>query len=276
MEVPLQALADIRVGYPFRTRVVPDPQGETAIVQLSDLSGETLQTEKLTRVHLTEVKQHFCLRQHDILFRSRSTVNDATLLDVPPALPPGVSRVVAVAPIIIIRPRPVRDASIYKKHSLPPTAPTASAAYLHWLLNHPWMQSQLRARSTGDNAEVLRKGDLSDLPVPLPPREAQTLIMETAALLQQELRYRQQLIEDRRKMVEEALLQHARYIDTAYYERAYDTPDMPSLCEQEEEAYIGEECEASPEPPFRPDARMAATELATLMADLENDAAKRT
>lgn len=276
MEVLLQALAEIRVGYPFRTRVVPDPQGETAIVQLSDLNGETLRTDKLTRVHLAEVKPHFCLRQHDILFRSRSMVNDATLLDAPPALPPGVTRLVAVAPIIIIRPRRVREASIYKKYDLPPTAPTASAAYLHWLLNHPRTQSQLRARSTGDNAEVLRKGDLNDLPIPLPPREAQELIMETAALLQQELRYRQQLVEDRRRAVQDALLYHARHIDTAYYERTYDAPDMPSPCEQAEEDDIWTACDASPEPPFRPDARKAAAELETLLHDLENNAVKRT
>lgn len=275
MEVPLQALAELRVGYPFRTRVVPDPHGETAIVQLSDLTGETLRTEKLTRVHLTDVKQHFHLRRHDILFRSRSMVNDATLLDAPPVLPPGVTRLVAAAPIIIIRPRQVLDKATRKKHDLPPTAPAALAAYLHWLLNHPWTQSQLRSRSTGDNAEVLRKGDLSDLPIPLPPREAQALIMETAGLLRQELRYRRQLIEDRQKMVEDALLQHARHIDTAFYERSQDAPHMPPLCEQEEDAYFFASCEASPEPPFRPDARTAATELETLMADLTNDAAKR-
>ncbi|WP_300788183.1 hypothetical protein [uncultured Desulfovibrio sp.] len=270
MEVPLQALAELRVGYPFRTRVVPDPQGETAIVQLSDLSGETLHTDKLTRVHLTDVKPHFHLRRHDILFRSRSMVNDATLLDAPPKLPPGVKRLVAAAPIIIIRPRQVLEASIRKKLDLPPTSPAASAAYLHWLLNHPRTQSLLRSRSTGDNAEVLRKGDLSDLPIPLPPREAQALIMETAALLHQELRYRRQLIEDRRTMVEDALLHHARHIDTAFYERSQDAPDMPSLCEQEEEGDVS--CsDVAPEPPFRPDARTAAAELETLMADLADD-----
>lgn len=276
MEVPLQALAEIRVGYPFRTRVVPDPQGETAIVQLSDLSGETLRTEKLTRVHLEDVKPHFRLRQGDILFRSRSMVNDATLLDAPPALPPGVERIVAVAPIIIIRPRRALDAAIHKKYGLPPTAPSASAAYLHWLLNHPRTQSQLRARGTGDNAEVLRKGDLSDLPVPLPPREAQALIMEAADLLRQELRYRRQLIEDRREMVEEALLYHARHVDTAFYERSSDAPDLPSPHEEEEEGYLLAACDDPPEPPFSPDARKAATELETLMADLAKDAAKRT
>lgn len=270
MEVPLQALADIRVGYPFRTRVVPDPQGETAIVQLSDLSGETLQTEKLTRVHLTEVKQHFCLRQHDILFRSRSTVNDATLLDVPPALPTGVSRVVAVAPIIIIRPRLVLDAACRKKFAIAPTAPVAEASYLHWLLNHPRTQNLLRSRSTGDNAEVLRKGDLTDLPIPLPPREAQELIMETAALLQQELRYRRQLIEDRRKMVEDTLLHHARHIDTAYYERSSDAPALPSLFEQDDDARSLAACDMSSEPPFRPDTRIAAAELAVLMNELDD------
>ena len=95
-------------------------------------------------------------------------------------------------------------------------------------------------------------------------------------LLRQELRYRRQLIEDRREMVEEALLYHARHIDTAFYERSSDAPDLPSPHEEEEEGYLLAACDDPPEPPFSPDARKAATELETLMADLAKDAAKRT
>ena len=102
MRFPLSALADVRLGYPFRTRVTPDPQGETALVQLADLNGGLLDTATLVRVHLAKIRTHFALRPGDILFRARSQLNDATYVaDL--TLSPGVTRVVAAAPIMVVR-----------------------------------------------------------------------------------------------------------------------------------------------------------------------------
>lgn len=80
MHFPLCELAEVRLGYPFRTRVVPAPQGETALVQLADLNGGELALKGLVRIHLESIRAHFCLRPGDILFRARSQVNDATLV----------------------------------------------------------------------------------------------------------------------------------------------------------------------------------------------------
>lgn len=215
MRFPLSDLADMRLGYPFRTRVMPDPQGETALVQLADLNGGVLVPDALVRVHLAKVREHFALRPGDILFRARSQVNDATYVaDVTTG--PGVVRVVAAAPIVVVRIRP--------EGRLPDGVTRLDARYVHWLLNHPQTQAVLRAQSTGHSAEVLRKGDLEGLPLPVPSPAVQRLIIEAAGLLDQELHLRQQILEERRIMIQRRLLWHAEAEEGA---AACEIPSQP-------------------------------------------------
>lgn len=215
MRFPLSDLADMRLGYPFRTRVMPDPQGETALVQLADLNGGVLVPDALVRVHLAKVREHFALRPGDILFRARSQVNDATYVaDVTTG--PGVVRVVAAAPIVVVRIRP--------EGRLPDGVTRLDARYVHWLLNHPQTQAVLRAQSTGHSAEVLRKGDLEGLPLPVPSPAVQRLIIEAAGLLDQELHLRQQILEERRIMIQRRLLRHAEAEEGA---AACEIPSQP-------------------------------------------------
>lgn len=215
MRFPLSDLADMRLGYPFRTRVMPDPQGETALVQLADLNGGVLVPDALVRVHLAKVREHFALRPGDILFRARSQVNDATYVaDVTTG--PGVVRVVAAAPIVVVRIRP--------EGRLPDGVTRLDARYVHWLLNHPQTQAVLRAQSTGHSAEVLRKGDLEALPLPVPSPAVQRLIIEAAGLLDQELHLRQQILEERRIMIQRRLLWHAEAEEGA---AACEIPSQP-------------------------------------------------
>lgn len=204
MHFPLCDLAEARLGYPFRTRVVPAPQGETALVQLADLNGGELALKGLVRIHLESVRAHFCLRPGDILFRARSQVNDATLVTGVEA-GPGIARIVAAAPIVVIRPRTAGSRMQEGRGGVPAVRPR----YLHWLLNHPHMQALLRSQSTGHSAEVLRKGDLEGLSLPVPPPETQDLIVEAAAELEREMRLRRTLMEERRDMVLSLLLRHA-------------------------------------------------------------------
>ena len=209
MRCPLSSLASVRLGYPFRTRVVPDQQGETALVQLSDLNGGVLDASSLVRVHLKKIREHFSLRPGDILLRARSQVNDATYVaDL--AIRPGVVRVVAAAPIVVVRLRPPKD----KDNGLSGDVAGLDARYLHWLLNHPQTQAVLRAQSTGHNAEILRKSDLEGLLVPLPPPAVRQLIVEAAGLLERERQLRRQLLEERYAMIQHRLLQHAETEET--------------------------------------------------------------
>ncbi|WP_296305030.1 hypothetical protein [uncultured Desulfovibrio sp.] len=227
MRFPLSALADVRLGYPFRTRVTPDPQGETALVQLADLNGGVLDTSALVRVHLKKIREHFALRPGDILFRARSQAHDATYVD-DLALSPGVVRVVAAAPIMVVRVRPPAGRTA---EGLPDGVTALDARYLHWLLNHPQTQAVLRARNTGHNAEVLRKGDLEGLPLPVPSPAVQHLIIEAAGLLERERRLRRQLLEERFAMIQRQLLRHA---DTEGTETARTTPASPPAEERSE------------------------------------------
>lgn len=208
MDVAIGELADIRLGYPFRTRVIPNPQGETALVQLADLSGGELDLDGLVRVHLGAVRAHFPLQSGDILFRARGQVNDATLVGGVEA-GAGIVRVLAAAPIMVIRLRAAARRPSGGRGDLPEMRPR----YLHWLLNHPHTRAFLRSRSTGNSAEVLRKSDLEELSLPVPPLEVQDLIIETATELEREMRQRRRLMEERRDMVLSLLLHHAHHSD---------------------------------------------------------------
>lgn len=204
MHFPLCDLAEVRLGYPFRTRVVPVPQGETALVQLADLNGGELPLKGLARIHLDSVRAHFCLRPGDILFRARSQVNDATLVT-GVDMGPDIMRVVAAAPIVVIRPHSAGS----RRPEEGGAVPAVRSRYLHWLLNHPHVQTVLRSQSTGHSAEVLHKGDLEGLSLPVPSPEIQDLIVETATELEREMRLRRTLMEERRDMVLSLLLRHA-------------------------------------------------------------------
>lgn len=204
MRFPLSALADVRLGYPLRTRVTPETQGETALVQLADLNGGVLDASSLVRVRLARIREHFALRPGDILFRARSQMHDATYVDdLTPG--PGVVRVVAAAPILVLRVRPPHG----RAGGLPDGVAGLDARYLHWLLNHPQTQAVLRTQSTGHNAEILRKSDLEGLLLPVPSPAVQRLIVEAAGLLERERELRRRLLEERFTMIQRRLLHHA-------------------------------------------------------------------
>lgn len=229
MRFPLSALADVRLGYPFRTRVTPDPQGETALVQLADLNGGVLDTATLVRVHLAKIRTHFALQPGDILFRARSQLNDATYV-ADPALSPGVVRVVAAAPIMVVRVRPPAGRAA---EGAPQGPAGVDARYLHWLLNHPQTQAALRAQSTGHSAEILRKGDLEGLHLPVPPPAVQQLIIEAAGLLERERQLRRRLLEERFSMIQRQLLRHAE-AEEAVVEDGAPPSRSPSAAEGRE------------------------------------------
>ena len=232
MRFPLSALADVRLGYPFRTRVTPDPQGETALVQLADLNGGVLDTTALVRVHLKKIREHFSLQPGDILLRARSQINDATYV-ADMTLSPGIVRVVAAAPIVVVRVRPSPD----RAGGLPEGVTELDARYVHWLLNHPQTQAVLRAQSTGHHAEILRKGVLEELRLPVPAPAVQKLIVEAAGLLERELLLRRQVLEERRAMIQRLLLRHAETEEAAAEPNT--PPPPPTVADSREEQTWG-------------------------------------
>lgn len=159
----LGELAEVQMGYPFRSRLEHDPRGDVAVIQMKDIDDTNLlHTEEAIRVTLPRGKSRHLLRAGDLLFRSRGRSNGAAqVLE-------GIGPAVLAAPMLLIRPHDV----------LP--------AYLCWYINAPATQAQLAGLAEGTSVRMISAEALKALDVPLPSKAAQRRIAQAAALAEQE------------------------------------------------------------------------------------------
>ena len=77
----LSELAEVQMGYPFRSRLEHDPQGDVAVIQMKDIDdANLLHAAEAIRIALPKGKTHHLLRPGDLLFRSRGRSNGAALV----------------------------------------------------------------------------------------------------------------------------------------------------------------------------------------------------
>ncbi len=159
----LGELAEIRMGYPFRSRLEHDPQGDVAVIQMKDIDdANLLHAEAAIRVALPKGKAHHLLRAGDLLFRSRGRSNGTAQVR------EGIGQAVLSAPMLLIRP-----------HTVLPT-------YLCWYLNAPSTQFHLAMLAEGTSVRMISAEALKALDIPLPSRAVQERIAQAAALVDQE------------------------------------------------------------------------------------------
>jgi hypothetical protein len=159
----LRKLADVQMGYPFRSRLEHDPRGDVAVIQMKDIDDvHRLHADEAIRVALPKGKARHLLRTGDLVFRSRGRSNSAAqVLD-------GIGSAVLAAPMLLIRPHRV----------LP--------EYLCWYINAPATQAQLAALAEGTSVRMISAEALKALDIPLPSVAAQQRIVQAAALAEQE------------------------------------------------------------------------------------------
>ena len=159
----LGELAEVQMGYPFRSRLEHDPQGDVAVIQMKDIDDTNLlHAEEAIRVVLPKGKTRHLLRAGDLLFRSRGRSNGAALVA------KSIGPAVLAAPMLLIRPHRV----------LP--------AYLSWYINAQAAQAQLAALAEGTSVRMISAEALKKLLVPLPSLATQQRIAQAAALAEQE------------------------------------------------------------------------------------------
>jgi hypothetical protein len=165
MNTTLGAIAQIRPGYPFRSRVRAEVGGDLVVIQMKDVpdSGD-FACANLTRVLLDEVNDAYLIRDEDIVLKGRGTTHFAARAS------EVRSRTVAAAPLICLRVR----------------AESALPRYIQWWINHPRTQSQLSARAVGTYVQTLRVSVLRELEILLPPPSTQRQIVAIASLGQRE------------------------------------------------------------------------------------------
>lgn len=183
----LGELAEVQMGYPFRSRLEHDPHGDVAVIQMKDIDdANLLHAQEAVRVALPKGKTHHLLRAGDLLFRSRGRSNGAAqVLE-------GIGPAVLSAPMLLIRPRGV----------LP--------AYLCWYINTPATQEQLAALAAGTSVRMISVEALKALDLPLPPLRAQQRIVQAAALAEQEQTLLARIATLRQRLITRTLIEFAR------------------------------------------------------------------
>lgn len=164
MKKRLADIADIRIGYPFRTAIKPIEGGTLAVVQMKDVDESVgLITEGCLRIEdEPERYAKHLLQIGDVLLQSRGSKFPSVVFD-------KQLRAVAALGLVVIRPG---------MEVLP--------AYLNWLLNQSRTREGLRAVAQGTYIPFLSKADIEGLNVLLPPLETQMRVVQIDTLRRRE------------------------------------------------------------------------------------------
>ena len=189
MKSALGAIADVRMGYSFRSRLESNAAGNVAVIQMKDVDeSNLLHLDGLVRVLMLDVKERHLVREGDLLFRSRGLTNSAALVSA--ELGPAV----LAAPMLLIRPK----------------ANIVDPAYLQWFINHSATQASLAGQAAGTAVKMIGKSVLDNLDVALPSMADQCRIVEMASLAAREALLLEELKRHRKMLLERILMQKAQ------------------------------------------------------------------
>lgn len=189
MKVELKKIASVQMGYSLRSRLDDFGSGETAVIQMKDLTADNLvDCSRLTRVHLDGVRAHHFVRPGDLVFRSRGQNITAALLRDDPG------RGVVAAPLLRIR---AHQKVVYPE-------------YLHWYINHPVAQLLLARMANGTAQKMISTRALESLEVPVPSLDRQRLIAELASMAVEEQVLMEKYSNKRNQYISRILIQLAK------------------------------------------------------------------
>jgi len=179
-------LAEVRMGYSFRSRLEHDPNGDLAVVQMKDIDDSNLlNLEQVVRVRLPDVKPSHLLHTGDLLCRSRGRSNGVALVG------RDVQAAVLAAPMLLIRP-----------HAVLPD-------YLHWFINLPVTQAMLAQQAAGTSVQMISKEAIQRLEILVPDLARQRQVVKIADLARQEERLVSAISQRRKQLIEARLLRLA-------------------------------------------------------------------
>ncbi len=190
MKIFLSDIADIRLGYPFRTRIEPIPKGTMAVAQMKDIDeSDLLHVESMVRTDLDDTHGLHQLHVGDLIFKSRGMRNTAALVAAP------LTHTVIAAPLMLIR---IHTDSI-------------TPAYLQWYLNHSATQKKMAMMPTSTTGRMISIADLRQFEIEVPRLEAQQRIQTINGLQLKEQQLAQKIAQMRQSLVDRILMTHAMH-----------------------------------------------------------------
>ncbi|MDR8394617.1 restriction endonuclease subunit S [Aliifodinibius sp. S!AR15-10] len=185
----LNEIANISTGYSFRSKIKHDSEGDTKVIQMSDVDKyRGIIPEGLQSISGFEPrKDRYFLEGGDVIMISKGYNINAFVV------PPGLGRVVAVNSFIVLKP---------DKYKLLPE-------YLAWFLNSNRTQHFFKAVSAGTNIPNLSIRALKGLDINPPSIERQEKLAELDRLKRREIALHQEIASKKEKLVDTMLQQQA-------------------------------------------------------------------
>lgn len=181
MQSPLEALAEFRVGYPFRGAIEPLAGGSIPVIQMKDVSATgAMDWGVVVRTELTGRREPDWLVSGDVLFVARGNHYYAAALRAVP------NRSVCGPHLYHLRLKPGRAV-------LP--------EFLAWQINQPPIQRLLRQAAEGSNQLSIRRAELEALPISVPSVAVQEQIVRLAEAAAHERALLYQLILTRERQL---------------------------------------------------------------------------
>jgi len=175
-------IATIRNGYAFRGRIEDSKEGDTRVIQASDLTQDNeLNADKLFCVQLGKKAHRYHLNENDIVFMARGQRQLAYR---------PIRQAVTGKPII----------TSFGLLVISPNKLKASAGYLHWVLNTKQVQQRLQSMKEGTNISFISEKNFGTVEIPLPPLEYQKKISQLIAIHKHREQVRKQLAETDEKI----------------------------------------------------------------------------
>lgn len=185
MKKKLADIAEIASGYPLQGALVADPAGSRWAVTARDVDGSfRLNPSSLTRVTPDLDPTPYLVHEGDLLFLTRSRYGAAVIESLP-------GQTFAAGSVFILRVDRAR----------------VDPRYLAWYFALPRTQRELRQReNAGSSMPFLRKAEIAEHEIPLPPLQIQRAIGEVAELRHRERDLLARIETLRQKTVDDALL----------------------------------------------------------------------
>jgi restriction endonuclease S subunit len=177
MRKELKSIAEIQMGYTFRSGLNPEPDGKISVIQMKDLTDDNIvDCSHLLRINFINIDEKHLVKKKDLIFRSRGQVNSPALVkqDLPYTM--------LAAPLFRIR---ITIGGILPE-------------YLNWYLGIPESGQWFASRREGTYGGMISKKTLEQIEIEIPPLSRQKTILEMVMLTGREEKILSRLLELRK------------------------------------------------------------------------------
>jgi len=181
MKKKIKDIAEIQIGYQFRSRLEPIPSGNYSVIQIKDFDEfQNLRTSDIYKVNLESDAERYIINKGDILFLARGQRNYAI------PIKDELKSTIAASYFFILR--------LINKDVLP--------EYVAWYIKQSPAQEYLHnIARRGTHMPVVPKSSFENMLIDVPPLEVQAKIIKLAALLEKECHLQNKLQEKRNLLV---------------------------------------------------------------------------